>query len=140
MADVFTPKKRSEIMSLVKTKGTDIEDKLCEIVRPLWKIERYRKNVSNLPGKPDIVFVRSKIAIFADGDFWHGRDFKKWRKNIPKFWQKKILSNVNRDSRQTKELKKLGYKVLRCWGSDIKKRRKVFFKIVKYVSGKKRGK
>lgn len=107
-------------MAKIGTKNTDIERLLVEIVRPFWKIERYRKNVKDLPGKPDIVFPRSKVAVFADGDFWHGRDFVKWRRGIPKFWKKKIASNMERDRKQTKELRKVGYKAIRFWGSAIK--------------------
>lgn len=99
MTDIFTQKKRSEIMSSVKTKGTDIEKKLHKIIKPIWKTEHYTRNAKNLPGKPDIVFVRSKIAIFADGNFWHGKDFEKWKNDIPVFWKNKIISNINRDVR-----------------------------------------
>lgn len=129
--DKLSKKERSELMSRVRISGTDIEEKLLKLVKLLWKIERYRKNVKKLPGKPDIVFLKSKIAIFADGDFWHGRNFKKWRKKVPKFWLDKITNNMERDLRQTKELKKMGYKVLRFWGSDIKKSSKVISKKIK---------
>ena len=73
-------------MKKIGTKNTDIEKLLGHIVRPFWKIERYRKNVETLPGKPDIVFPKSKIAIFADGDFWHGNiNNPKYNKNTIKF-------------------------------------------------------
>ncbi len=119
--DKLTKEARSVLMKKVGTKNTDIEKLLGRIVRPFWKIERYRKNVASLPGKPDIVFVKNKIAIFADGDFWHGRGLKKWGARIPDFWKSKIAANIKRDSRQIRELRKRGYKVLRFWGSVIKK-------------------
>lgn len=118
--DRLTKAKRSALMARIGTKNTDIERKLLEIVRPLWKKQRYLKNVKNLPGKPDIVFPKIKIAIFADGDFWHGKDFKKWKSEIPLFWRKKILSNIERDRFQNKALRKAGYRVLRFYGSKIK--------------------
>jgi DNA mismatch endonuclease Vsr len=120
--DKFTKEVRSAMMSRVRTSGTDIELGLLKSVRHLWRKERYRANVKNLPGKPDIVFPKSKIAIFADGDFWHGKNFNKWKKKIPKFWQKKISLNMARDKRDTKNLISAGYRVLRFWGSVIKKR------------------
>ena len=124
-------KERSELMSRIRVSGTDIEEKLNELVRYFWRTERYRKNVKKLPGKPDIVFSKSKIAIFADGDFWHGRNFKKWKNKIPKFWIEKITKNIERDIRQTKKLKKMGFKVLRFWGTDIKKNSKIVLKKIK---------
>lgn len=108
-------------MAKVRVKDTDIEKILGETIKPFWKIERYRKNVKSLPGKPDIVFPKSKIAIFADGDFWHGKDFKKWKSGIPTFWRKKISGNIQRDRLQVKALRKAGYRVLRFYGSKIKR-------------------
>lgn len=108
-------------MAKVRVKDTDIEKLLGEIVRPFWKKERYRKNVKSLPGKPDVVFPESKIAIFADGDFWHGKDFKKWKSGIPVFWRKKISGNILRDHLQNKTLRRAGYRVLRFYGSKIKR-------------------
>ena len=85
--DRLSKQQRSALMAKVRVKDTDIEKLLGEIVRPFWKKERYRKNVKSLPGKPDIVFPESKIAIFADGDFWHGKGFKKWKSEISVFWR-----------------------------------------------------
>lgn len=109
-------------MSKVRTSGTDIELKLLNCVRSFWQYERYRKNARKLPGKPDVVFLKSKIAIFADGDFWHGLGFNKWRAKIPPFWKKKIASNIKRDEKNKKLLRKAGYIVLRFWGTEIKKK------------------
>lgn len=126
-------------MSRVKTSGTDIEAYLAECIKPLWKKERYRKNVKNLPGKPDIVFPKSKVVIFADGDFWHGKNFKKWRKSVPDFWKNKIASNMERDQKQTEALKESGYRVLRFWGSFIKKSpSEVKLKILKTLKAARR--
>jgi DNA mismatch endonuclease (patch repair protein) len=119
--DRLTKEARSILMKKVGTKNTDIEKLLGKIVRPFWKIERYRRNVASLPGKPDIVYVKNKTVIFADGDFWHGREFKKWGAQVPDFWKSKIAGNIKRDSRQVRELRKRGYRVLRFWGSVIKK-------------------
>lgn len=108
-------------MSRVKSSKTDIEAHLTKCIKVFWGTERYRKNVKNLPGKPDIVFPKSKIAIFADGDFWHGKDFQHWVGKVPPFWKVKIAANIERDKKQNRILKKQGYKVVRFWGSFIKK-------------------
>jgi DNA mismatch endonuclease, patch repair protein len=87
---------------------------------------RYRKNVKTLPGKPDIVFVKARVAIFCDGDFWHGRDwvnlrFKLERGTNPDYWIAKIKSNIERDLRNNKLLSEAGWLVIRFWETDIKK-------------------
>jgi DNA mismatch endonuclease (patch repair protein) len=128
--DRLSKTERSKLMARVRVKDTDIEKILGEIIKPLWKIERYRKNVKTLPGRPDIVFPKSKIAIFADGDFWHGHYYKKEKHKWDIFWQDKIKKNVSRDNRQKQELKGLGYKVIRFWGSDLKKNPEKSFKII----------
>jgi len=136
--DRLTKIQRSELMSSVRTAGTDIEKELSRCVRPLWRKERYRKNPKNILGKPDLLFSGSKLLIFADGDFWHGKDFEKWRKKISSFWRKKIASNIERDRKQNKILKKQGYKVLRFWGSYIKKNpEKVIEKIRENIKKKR---
>jgi len=95
--------------------------------RALWHLGlRYRKNVSSLPGKPDIVFVRKKLAIFCDGDFWHGREWRKLRLKLMKgtnssYWLKKIQSNIQRDRHNQALLQHDGWKVIRLWESDIKR-------------------
>ena len=128
--DRLTKTERSILMAKVGTKNTDIEKQLCDIVRPFWKTERYRKNVKTLLGKPDIVFAKNKIVIFADGDFWHGKDFKKWKSKIPVFWRKKIAANILRDRFQDKALRRAGYRVLRFYGSKIKRNPEYIAKII----------
>ena len=119
--DIFSKKERSAIMSRVKSSGTNIELRLLGCVRPLWKIERYRRNAKNVPGKPDIVFPRSKIAVFADGDFWHGRNYERESRGYKKFWRNKIAINIERDTKVNKRLRKEGWKVLRFWKTGILK-------------------
>jgi DNA mismatch endonuclease (patch repair protein) len=85
---------------------------------------RFRKNVSTLLGVPDIVFQRSKIAVFCDGDFWHGRDWRKLRNKLlrrhnAEYWMAKISGNRKRDRKVTQELRRDGWLVLRLWETDI---------------------
>ncbi|HYO71325.1 MAG TPA: very short patch repair endonuclease [Archangium sp.] len=100
----------------------------CELLlrKALWQRGwRYRVDASNLPGRPDIVFHRLKVAIFVDGDFWHGRSLdqriaKLARGHNAPYWVAKIKANVERDQRNTRALEVAGWKVLRLWETDIK--------------------
>ena len=122
MADIFTKKKRSEIMSMVKNKDSKIEVKFREA---LWKVGfRYRKNATKYFGKPDLIFKKRKIVIFIDSCFWHGC---KKHGSMPKtrkvFWEAKIENNKQRDKDVSDHYKKLRWKVFRVWEHDIKKDR-----------------
>lgn len=121
--DVLTREQRHHNMSRIRSSDTKVEVMLR---KALWqKGLRYRKNYATLPGKPDIVLTRQKIAIFVDGDFWHARGHQ----DNPggqvvankEFWRKKLARNVERDKDITDELTELGWLVLRFWESDIKK-------------------
>lgn len=138
MVDVFTVEKRSEIMSKIRSRNTNLETSflknLSAVIYPMGY--RYRKHYSKLPGKPDIVFVNKKIAVFLDGDFWHGYKFNFQKSRLPKkYWVQKIQNNVIRDKKITKELSKQEWQVLRFWESDIKKdSAKIISKIIKAIS------
>ena len=105
-----------------KSKDTKPELLLC---KELWKRGlRYRKNYKGVCGKPDIVFLKAKIAVFVDGKMWHGynwehqkNDFKSHRE----FWIPKIEQNIERDSIVNKTLTEQGWQVLRFWDFEIKK-------------------
>jgi DNA mismatch endonuclease (patch repair protein) len=95
--------------------------------RELWKMGlRYRKNVEALPGKPDIVFVGTKVAVFCDGDFWHGRDWPTRRVKLEQgtnatYWLAKIARNIERDLSSVALLERDGWRVMRLWETDIKR-------------------
>ena len=122
--DKLTPEQRHKNMSRIKGKDTSIE---LMLRRALWnKGYRYRKNYKKLPGKPDIVLTKYRIAIFCDSEFFHGKDFEKLKVQLEKshnsdFWIDKIQKNINRDIDVEKQLRSLGWKVLRFWGKDFKK-------------------
>lgn len=82
---------------------------------------RFRKHVKNLPGKPDIVFPTRKVAVFIDGDFWHGYNFEATRDKLKPFWRDKIETNMARDERNFALLREMGWTVLRLWGHEVKK-------------------
>lgn len=116
--DCMTSEQRSKNMKAIKSHDTKIE---VILRKALWhKGIRYRKNFKVCSCKPDIVLTKYKIAIFCDGDFWHGND-KYTVKNNANFWNEKIRTNVERDLRNTIELRDNGWTVLRFWESDIKK-------------------
>lgn len=83
-----------------------------------------KRNARDLPGRPDLVFHRARVAVFCDGDFWHGRKWSELRRNLShlvnaRYWLEKISYNIERDAQQGRALKKLGWRVLRFWESDI---------------------
>lgn len=124
MADIFTPEKRSEIMSLIRSKNTKPELLFFKLLSGAFhkKGYRYRKHYKSLPGKPDAVFVSKKIALFIDGTFWHGYKFNLATTHLSEgFWQEKILRNMARDKKVNRQLKKDGWTVLRFWEHDLKK-------------------
>lgn len=137
--DTFTKKKRSWIMSRIRSTGTKPEQILLEIARKHFyrKGYRYRKHYSKLKGRPDIAFVKQKVAVFADGHFWHGYQYKKWINKIPKkYWQAKIKGNTERDKKINSKLKKQGWVVLRFWEHELENKQKVASKIQKILNKK----
>ncbi|WP_418755525.1 very short patch repair endonuclease [Eubacterium ventriosum] len=123
--DVLTKEQRRKNMQHIRSKDTKIE---IILRKALWaKGYRYRKNYDKLPGKPDIVLTKYKIAIFCDGEFFHGKDWevlkpKLEKGNNPDFWIKKITRNQQRDDEVNKQLLFMGWTVIRFWGNDIKKK------------------
>jgi DNA mismatch endonuclease (patch repair protein) len=109
-------------MSRVHLKGGTAEVLLA---KSLWKKGiRYRKNYKELPGSPDIAITSKKIAIFVDGEFWHGKDWEQRKKRLSKnreYWIQKIEENMRRDKRDDELLRKDGWIVLHFWEKDVLK-------------------
>ena len=121
MADIFSPYKRSKIMSKISGKETKPEI----LVRKFLFANgfRFRKNVKKLPGTPDIVLPKYKTVIFVHGCFWHGHEKCKYSKRPEtkkEFWKNKIEGNIKRDRKNINELKKLGWKVITIWQCEIR--------------------
>ena len=114
--------KRRYIMSRIKNKNTSIE---IDLRKALWGAGiRYRKNYRKIPGAPDIAITKYQIAIFCDGEFWHGKDWETKKSKIKsnrEYWIEKIERNMNRDSETDRNLYGMGWIVMRFWGSDIQK-------------------
>ena len=120
--DRHTPEQRRRNMQAVKNKDSQIEILLR---KELWSRGiRYRKNSNKIFGKPDIVFIGKKIAVFCDSEFWHGYNWEERKKDFKshqEFWIPKIERNIERDQEVTKKLEAEGWIVLRFWGNQIKK-------------------
>lgn len=109
-------------MQQVKNKDSKIEILLR---KELWSRGiRYRKNVNRIYGKPDIVFIGKKVAVFCDSEFWHGYNWEERKKDFKshqEFWIPKIERNMERDAEVTAKLESEGWTVIRFWGNEIKK-------------------
>lgn len=137
MADVHTKKTRSYNMSRIKSRDTKPE---ISLRKALWH-EGYRYSIrGKLPGRPDIVLKKYNLAIFVDGCFWHScpKHYKQ-PSNNKAFWIKKISSNVARDKKTNRLLKKLGWKVLRFWEHDVRKRLPYILNRIARNAGKQAG-
>lgn len=119
MTDVFTPEKRSWIMSRIRSKNTKIDLKMKKFLSSLsCRYEMYPR----IFGNPDFLVKDKQIAIFCDGDFWHGYKYDKKKRPAKKFWRDKIQGNMRRDRRITRQLRRSGWSVLRFWEHDIEKK------------------
>lgn len=109
-------------MQHIRSQNTKIE---VILRKALWKRGyRYRKNYKKLPENPDIVLTKYKIAIFCDGEFFHGKDWEVLKPRLeqgknPEYWVKKIQRNIDRDDEKDKELLFQGWTVIHFWGKDI---------------------
>ena len=117
----YTTEKRSKAMSKIRGKNTKSEILLR---KEIWHAGyRYRINYNKLPGKPDVVLFKYKLAIFVDGEFWHGQNWEEKKEKIKSnrgFWIPKIERNIQRDKENNILLSNMGFKVMRFWEQDIK--------------------
>lgn len=133
MADVFSKKKRSMIMSAVKSKDTKIE---VSFRKALWnKGFRYSKNSAKYFGKPDLVLKKYKTVIFIDSCFWHGcKKHCRMPATNKKYWVNKIERNKGRDKEVNKYYKKSGWKIFRAWEHDVlKNSNEPVIKIIRFL-------
>ena len=122
MADIFSKRKRSEVMSRIRGRGNRTTE-LCLIA--IFRTYRFRgwRRGAELPGKPDFVFPKLKTAVFVDGCFWHGcpKHYHEPMGNRS-FWRKKIASNKSRDRKVCRLLRAKGWLVLRIWEHELSPR------------------
>lgn len=121
--DVFTKEKRSKIMRAIKSKDTKEEVRLA---KALWhRGHRYRKHDKSIFGTPDLSFKKYKIAVFIDGEFFHGKDWEKVKSRLDsnkEYWINKIERNRNRDIEVNGYLASKGWTVLRFWSKDVQRK------------------
>ncbi|KQO20839.1 restriction endonuclease [Flavobacterium sp. Leaf82] len=120
--DKFSKEVRSKIMRAIKSKNTKEEILLA---KALWhEGYRYRKNNRSIYGKPDLTFTKYKIAIFVDGEFFHGFNWEEKKYQIKsnlEYWIPKIERNISRDKKVNQYLIENGWKVIRFWSNFVKK-------------------
>jgi DNA mismatch endonuclease, patch repair protein len=125
MADIYSKKKRSQVMAAIRSSGNKVTElKLASIFRS-HGIKGWRRHKS-MPGKPDFIFLRQRLAVFVDGCFWHGC---RWHCRLPKsrcgYWTPKIARNKQRDLEIGKQLHRLGWRVCRIWEHSLSKPERV---------------
>jgi DNA mismatch endonuclease (patch repair protein) len=122
MSDVFTKAKRSEVMARIRGRGNkDTELALIRVFRA-QRITGWRRNHA-MPGKPDFVFLKLRLAVFVDGCFWHGCPRHGTRpSNNRVFWRKKLAGNQARDRLVTRTLRRQGWRVLRIWEHELSRK------------------
>lgn len=123
MKKLRTTRERSRMMSLIRSSGNrSTELKLSGLFRKNG-ITGWRRNNRAIIGKPDFIFRPNKIAVFVDGCFWHGcNEIKNSPKRNREFWSNKIVRNKLRDRSVNRILSRRGWKVVRIWEHDLKKR------------------
>lgn len=117
--DVLSVMERSALMGRIKGKNTGPELLLFRLLRQ--KKIYFARHVDSLPGKPDVVFRRCRLAVFVDGEFWHGHNYDDWKGGLSSFWRNKIEKNMARDRRVDSELRTLGWTVIRLWGKGLQR-------------------
>ncbi len=117
MVDIFTKEKRSEVMSRIRSKNTTVERLVFAYLRK--RKLYFQKHYARVGGSPDVAVPSRKIAVFLDGDFWHGRHAKKRLPRLNDWWREKILRNMRRDRTTRARLRREGWSVLRVWEGEL---------------------
>jgi len=119
MADVHTPTQRSYNMSRIRSRGNKTTEKLFVELLKEWRITGWRRHYC-LPGRPDFVFSKARVAIFVDGCFWHHCPRCGFAPSSNRrYWRAKFARNRKRDKEVTRTLKQRGWKVLRVWEHEL---------------------
>ncbi|MBU1044811.1 MAG: very short patch repair endonuclease [Candidatus Omnitrophica bacterium] len=118
--DKISKKKRSSLMTKIRSKNTKFEEEFINLLRKFTR-KKFKTHVTDIKGKPDIVFNKAKICVFLDSDFWHGWQYPRWKHLLKNdFWRDKIERNRDRDKKTTLFLRRQGWKVFRIWEHQIK--------------------
>ena len=117
VVDHLTPTQRSRAMRAVRLRNGPLERFVQRELRRHGA--KFTCHVRSLPGSPDVVFNRERVAVFVDGDFWHGWRLSSWEHKLTKFWRDKLRVNRWRDQRNFRRLRSLGWKVIRIWQHQL---------------------
>jgi len=117
--DVMSAEKRSALMGRIRGKNTGPEKTFAKVLETLGVV--YESHAADLPGRPDFALRGLRIAIFIDGDFWHGWRFPTWKHKLAPFWAAKIEGNRARDRRNFAKLRRGGWRVLRIWEHELER-------------------
>lgn len=115
--DIMSPEKRSALMARIKGKDTLPEREVSFALSSMGL--PWESHARDLPGRPDFVFRDARVALFVDGDFWHGWRFPQWQDKLSEAWELKIAANRARDRRNHRKLRRMGWKVIRIWEHQI---------------------
>lgn len=115
--DIMSPEKRSAVMARIRGKDTGPEQRMAAALAEAGL--SWESHARDLPGRPDFVFREKKVAVFVDGDFWHGWCFSQWRDKLSEKWESKIDGNRRRDLRNHCRLRQMGWKVVRLWEHQV---------------------
>ena len=117
--DIMSPATRSALMARIRGKGTRPELLVAELLKSVGIV--FDEHARDLPGRPDFVLRDFRVAVFVDGDFWHGWRFPKWRLKLSEKWEVKIEGNRLRDARNFRALRRGGWRVVRIWEHQIER-------------------
>lgn len=115
--DIMSSEKRSALMSRIRGRDTGPERMVAAAL--IEQGLRFEVHARDLPGRPDFLFRDAGLALFIDGDFWHGWRFPAWRHKLSEKWEAKIDGNRRRDARNFRRLRAGGWKVIRLWEHQI---------------------
>ena len=135
MPDHMTPEQRSRAMKSVKLRHGPLEKIVQRELHAMGL--RYRCHTRNLPGRPDIILPKERVAIFVDGDFWHGWRLPMWEHKLSDFWCKKLYANRTRDQRNFRRLRHQGWTVVRIWEHHLREEGRLT-RILERIRGKHR--
>lgn len=115
----MSPETRSAVMSRIKGKDTGPELRMAAAFA--GRQLSWEGHARDLPGRPDFVFRDAQVAVFVDGDFWHGWRFPVWRDKMSEKWEQKIEANRRRDVRNHRRLRRMGWRVVRLWEHQVER-------------------
>lgn len=126
--DIMSREARSRVMARIRGKNTKPEKALAALLTLQGLV--FEQHARDLPGVPDFVFRSARLAVFVDGNFWHGWRFPLWEHKLSAHWREKISATRNRDQRNFRKLRRAGWKVMRIWEHQIERSPRHFVQLI----------